>query len=49
MRKRQLQVQEHGTCMGNNLQPDQPESPNKEGSIVLLATKINSVNAKNYD
>lgn len=31
--------------MGN----DQPESLNEEDLIVLLATKINSVNAKNYD
>lgn len=35
--------------MGNNLKPDQPESPNKEDPIVLLATKINLVNVKNYN
>lgn len=31
--------------MSNN----QPESLNKKDAIVLLAIKINSVNAKNYD
>lgn len=33
--------------MGNYLQPDQPESPHEEDPMVLLATKINSVNARN--
>lgn len=33
----------------NDLQPGQSESLHKEDPIVLLATKINSVNARNYD
>lgn len=31
------------------LQPNKPQSPNEKNPIVLLATKINSVNAKIYN
>ena len=48
-RGRELQAEEHATRVGNDLQPDQPESTNKEDPMILLATKINSVNARNYD
>ena len=33
----------------NNLQSDQPDSLHEEDPIILLATKINSINARNYD
>ena len=48
-KEKELQAEEHTTHVGNDLQLDQPESPNEEDPIVLLAIKINSVNARNYD
>ncbi len=44
-----LQAEEHVTHLGNDPKLDQRESPNEEDPMVLLATKINSVNASNYD
>lgn len=35
--------------MGNYLQSNQPESPHEEDLMVLLATKINLINARNYN
>ncbi len=48
-RERELQAEKRATRVCNDLQLDQPESPNEEDPMVLLATKINSVNAINYD
>ena len=44
----ELQEDQLAARAGNDLQPDQPESSHEENPIVLLATKINSVNARNY-
>lgn len=48
-RKKELYVKEYTKGADYGLQRDKSESPHKENLIILLATKINLVNVKNYN
>lgn len=48
-KEKKLQVEKRVTSVSNDRQSDQPKSLNKEDSIILLAIKINIVNARNYN